>query len=219
MSSRCRSWGRVGILADRYSRLTRGRIVAVLDELRTDADTIVVAAPSIPETAETQLVCAAADLTILVVARGRHVLATSPQPPRRSQRRTPFSWERCCLTTGRKAVDRAKEPAAAEDVPASWRTCGVGARTRSWVGILSGLPARIRSQVVDNRMPAWSAAADRSGRAGGAAHVFEVWRPILVAGVVALVLGLCALRSPIFAATVLLLTMYLTLPLRSDRSP
>ena len=59
-----------GVVADRYSCLTRERIAAVLDELRADADTIVVAAPSIANTAETQLVCAAADVTILVVARG-----------------------------------------------------------------------------------------------------------------------------------------------------
>ena len=58
------------ILADRYSLVTRERIVAVLDELRTDADTIIVAAPSIAETTDAQLVCAAADVTILVVTRG-----------------------------------------------------------------------------------------------------------------------------------------------------
>ena len=58
------------VVADRYSLMTRERIVAVLDELRTGADTIVVVAPSIAETTETQLVCAAADLTMLVVTRG-----------------------------------------------------------------------------------------------------------------------------------------------------
>ena len=57
-------------LADRYSLVTRERIDAVLDKLRTDADTIIVAAPSIAETTEAQLVCAAADATILVVTRG-----------------------------------------------------------------------------------------------------------------------------------------------------
>ena len=57
-------------LADRYSLVTRERIDAVLDKLRTDADTIIVAAPSIAETTEAQLVCAAADVTILVVTRG-----------------------------------------------------------------------------------------------------------------------------------------------------
>ena len=57
------------VVADRYSRMTRERIVAVFDELRTRADTIVVVAPSIADTTETQLVCAAADLTMLVVAR------------------------------------------------------------------------------------------------------------------------------------------------------
>jgi succinoglycan biosynthesis transport protein ExoP len=56
--------------ADRYPLMARERIVAVLDELRTGADTIVVAAPSIAENAETQLVCAAADVTILVVTKG-----------------------------------------------------------------------------------------------------------------------------------------------------
>jgi succinoglycan biosynthesis transport protein ExoP len=58
------------VVVDRYSRVTREKIVAVLDELRTCADTIVVAAPSIADTTETQTVCAAADLTILVVAKG-----------------------------------------------------------------------------------------------------------------------------------------------------
>jgi succinoglycan biosynthesis transport protein ExoP len=58
------------ILTDRYALMTREKIVAVLNELRTGADTIIVAAPSIAETAETQLVCAAADGTILVVTRG-----------------------------------------------------------------------------------------------------------------------------------------------------
>ena len=58
------------ILADRYSLVTRERIDAVLDKLRTDADTIIVAAPSIAETTDAQLVCAAADVTILVVTRG-----------------------------------------------------------------------------------------------------------------------------------------------------
>ena len=56
-------------LADRYPLMTREKIVAVLNELRTGADTVVVVAPSIDET-ETQLVCAAADVTILVVTRG-----------------------------------------------------------------------------------------------------------------------------------------------------
>jgi Mrp family chromosome partitioning ATPase len=57
------------ILADRYSLVTRERVAAVLDQLRTSADTIIVSAPSITETAETQLLCAAADATILVVTR------------------------------------------------------------------------------------------------------------------------------------------------------
>jgi len=57
-------------LVDRYSLATRDRIVAVLDELRLDTDTIIVAAPSIADATDAQLVCAAADATILVVTRG-----------------------------------------------------------------------------------------------------------------------------------------------------
>ena len=57
------------ILADRHSLVTRERIDAVLGKLRTDADTIIIAAPAIAETTDAQLVCAAADVTILVVTR------------------------------------------------------------------------------------------------------------------------------------------------------
>ena len=57
-------------LADRYPLVTRDRIAAVFGKLRTDADTIIVAAPSIAETTDAQLVCAAADATVLVVTRG-----------------------------------------------------------------------------------------------------------------------------------------------------
>ena len=58
------------ILADRYPLLTREKIVAILNELRTGADTIIVVAPSTAQTAEAQPVCAAADVTILVVTKG-----------------------------------------------------------------------------------------------------------------------------------------------------
>jgi Mrp family chromosome partitioning ATPase len=47
----------------------RERIDAVLDELRMGADTIVIAAPSIADTIESQPICAAADFTMLVVGR------------------------------------------------------------------------------------------------------------------------------------------------------
>jgi polysaccharide biosynthesis transport protein len=57
-----------GFFASRYSRVTRERIVAVLDELRSGADIIVVAAPSIADSRDAQLLCAAADFTVLVVA-------------------------------------------------------------------------------------------------------------------------------------------------------
>lgn len=55
------------VVADRYSLMGRDRIVAVYDELRTRADTIVVVAPSIADTTDSQSICAAADLTMLVV--------------------------------------------------------------------------------------------------------------------------------------------------------
>jgi polysaccharide biosynthesis transport protein len=59
------------IVADRSSRVTRERICALLDKLRPLADTIVVAAPSIADSTEAQLLCAAAERTLLVAARGK----------------------------------------------------------------------------------------------------------------------------------------------------
>jgi polysaccharide biosynthesis transport protein len=65
--------GSVG--ADRHSLVTRERIGVLLDKLRPVADTIVVAAPSIADSSEAQfeaqLLCAAADCTVLVAAKGR----------------------------------------------------------------------------------------------------------------------------------------------------
>ena len=59
------------VVADRPMRVTRERICALLDQLRSAADTIVVAAPSIADSTEAQLICAAADRTVLVAARGK----------------------------------------------------------------------------------------------------------------------------------------------------
>lgn len=59
--------GAGSLVADRYSLIGRDKIVAVLDELRAGADTIVVAAPSLVETIEAQSICAAADFTMVVV--------------------------------------------------------------------------------------------------------------------------------------------------------
>ncbi|MCW2589345.1 MAG: hypothetical protein JWQ86_1772 [Mycobacterium sp.] len=56
-------------VTDRYALMGRERIDAVLDELRMGADTIVIAAPSIADTIESQPICAAADFTMLVVGR------------------------------------------------------------------------------------------------------------------------------------------------------
>jgi polysaccharide biosynthesis transport protein len=59
------------VVADRSSRVTRERICALLDKLRPVADTIVVAAPPIADSTEAQLLCAAAERTLLVAARGK----------------------------------------------------------------------------------------------------------------------------------------------------
>lgn len=63
------------VVADRSSRVTRERICALLDKLGPLADTIVVAAPSIADSSEAQfeaqLLCAAAERTVLVVAKGK----------------------------------------------------------------------------------------------------------------------------------------------------
>jgi Mrp family chromosome partitioning ATPase/capsular polysaccharide biosynthesis protein len=59
------------VVADRCSRVTRERICAILDKLQSAADIVVVAAPSIADSIEAQLLCAAADRTVLVVARGK----------------------------------------------------------------------------------------------------------------------------------------------------
>jgi hypothetical protein len=53
---------------DRYSLITRDRMVALIDELRLNADIIVVAAPPITAM-EAQQICAAADFTIIVAGR------------------------------------------------------------------------------------------------------------------------------------------------------
>ena len=63
------------VVADRSLRVTRERIGALLDKLRPLADTIVVAAPSIDDSTdgqfEAQLLCAAAERTVLVAAKGK----------------------------------------------------------------------------------------------------------------------------------------------------
>jgi hypothetical protein len=57
------------VVKDRYPRMTRERIEAVIGELRAYADTIIVVSPSMESTTEAQLICAAADLTVLTVAK------------------------------------------------------------------------------------------------------------------------------------------------------
>ena len=54
-------------VTDRYPLVSRDRIAAVFDELRAEADVIVVVAPSLVDTVDAQPICAAADLTIVVV--------------------------------------------------------------------------------------------------------------------------------------------------------
>jgi succinoglycan biosynthesis transport protein ExoP len=59
------------VVTDRSSRVTRERISALLDKLRPVADTIVMAATSIADSTEAQLLCAAAERTVLVAAKGK----------------------------------------------------------------------------------------------------------------------------------------------------
>ena len=63
------------VVTDRSSRVTRERICALLDKLRPLADTIVVAAPPIADSTEAQfeaqLLCAAAERSVLVAAKGK----------------------------------------------------------------------------------------------------------------------------------------------------
>ncbi|MGA9676488.1 MAG: hypothetical protein WBR28_14970, partial [Mycobacterium sp.] len=63
------------VVADRSSHVTRERIGALLDKLRPVADTIVVAAPSIANSTEAQfeaqVLCATAERTVLVAAKGK----------------------------------------------------------------------------------------------------------------------------------------------------
>ena len=58
---------RATFFANHHSHMSRARIASVLDELRNRADAMVIAAPSVASTADAQLVCAAADVTIVVV--------------------------------------------------------------------------------------------------------------------------------------------------------
>lgn len=52
-----------------WRRITRERVAAVLDEIRTVADVIVMMAPPVAASGDTQLICAAADLTVLTVVK------------------------------------------------------------------------------------------------------------------------------------------------------
>ncbi|MDT5007069.1 MAG: hypothetical protein QOJ24_4245 [Mycobacterium sp.] len=52
------------------SYMTRERLGSVLDEIGTRADTVIVVAPSISSTTDAQIVCAAADTTLLIAGVG-----------------------------------------------------------------------------------------------------------------------------------------------------
>ncbi len=59
-----------GVLVhDRYALVSREKVMAVMDELRTVADTVIIAASPITESVDSQPICAAADRTMLVVDR------------------------------------------------------------------------------------------------------------------------------------------------------
>lgn len=57
------------VVDDRYSLISRDRMTALVDELRMNADIVVIAAPPIAETIDAQQICAAADYTIVVIGR------------------------------------------------------------------------------------------------------------------------------------------------------
>ncbi|MFE3290947.1 hypothetical protein [Rhodococcus sp. NPDC059234] len=56
--------------ADPFTLFTPDRIAALVDSLRSMADMVVIEAPSISKVSEAQVLCAAADCTILVIAKG-----------------------------------------------------------------------------------------------------------------------------------------------------
>lgn len=56
-------------IADRYPFMSRERIDEVLDKLRSGNDTIVVVAPPVVDSIDSQPLCAAADFTILVIGK------------------------------------------------------------------------------------------------------------------------------------------------------
>lgn len=116
------------VVADRYSRMTRDRIVAVLDQLRTGADTIIVVAPSVADTTDSQLVCAAADLTMLVVA------TTSSRAGDVSSAADVLAKARAVLL-GAVLIDETKTVDRSNDPTARQRSSGpgVGVRTQSRV--------------------------------------------------------------------------------------
>ncbi|WP_099042245.1 tyrosine-protein kinase family protein [Mycobacterium neglectum] len=61
----------VGTLASgRPSPVNRQRVAAILAQLRNVADTIVIVTPPIADSSQASILCAAADVTILVVSRG-----------------------------------------------------------------------------------------------------------------------------------------------------
>lgn len=65
---------------DRFSLITPDRVATLYDDLRSRADVVIVSAPALSEGAEAELLCAAADGTVLVVRKGstlkREVVST-----------------------------------------------------------------------------------------------------------------------------------------------
>ena len=97
----------------------------------------------------------------------------------------------------------------------------MGIQTLPFLGsneMMSGLHTAIREQVEGSRMAAWSAAAAVVAVPAALLMGMKFGQGLLFFGVVALALGLCALSSPVFATIVLLVTMFLGLPIRSQFS-
>ncbi|OBK74414.1 hypothetical protein [Mycobacterium sp. 1274761.0] len=62
-------------IGDRYRLLTRDRMAAICDELRTVANRIIIVTPPIGDSMDAQTLCAVADATVLVVTRKKATFA------------------------------------------------------------------------------------------------------------------------------------------------
>lgn len=113
-------------VTDRYSVVTRERLDKVLEKLRADADIVVVAAPSIASAPESQLLCAAADITILTVAKGAKAAEVESAVKALASSHA--------VLLGAVLVDESGDKVREEAVPAAFPPAGAPTETRNGVG-------------------------------------------------------------------------------------